>query len=407
MNKKLAFTIAEALISMLLLSIFIGLSMKIFTKKHTKPVYNPTHGYVVCYRGIDDGLVYRKSGSAVATKTGKAYCDFTPVKSANYYVIYAVGGGGGGTSESGGAPGEFTTLFVTNIADPLKLYPGEAGLTGQSGKPTRITNTEATDNEIMSVSGGLPGGSTTIKRSYIRNCQVVPLASFLNVNTNKTFLSNNQADKAECEVKEDRVVAKLCPHSLDDIQQYSSVTDFYKKYADRANAFYKLSGSSFYNPSVGRYTQESDCVINSDGSARFCLDKDKGDKLYKKVSGKWVLSDMSTNGTCRTVPYLYSQIEVVQDVDSKTVVKTYDNFKFILDLQYDMSKLNGTKYIKASGFGKYLESSAMKDSSTAVLYKPGDKTLTSNDTSKQFDPSMGDGGYQNTKGFPGAVLIAW
>ena len=77
-KKKLAFTIAETLICMFILSIFIVLSMKVFTKKHQKPTYNPSHGYYMCYRD---------SAGRIMKKIGTAECGYYYDKRADEHLI--------------------------------------------------------------------------------------------------------------------------------------------------------------------------------------------------------------------------------------------------------------------------------------------------------------------------------
>ena len=112
----------------------------------------------------------------------------------------------------------------------------------------------------------------------------------------------------------------------------------------------------------------------------------------------------------------YSDIHIDDDTDSFTIIRSKENasgqiigkFKYIIDMKYDLTNNNATEYYKGSGFGKYIESSSLRDNSIdSVLYLHGVRNLTSNVADKQFDPSSGDGGHKSRVGIGGAVLIAW
>lgn len=418
MNKKLAFTIAEALMSMLILSIFIGVSMRVFTKKHTKPVYNPTHGFYMCYRGLDNN-VYQQIGSAAPTLRAGGTCEFTPVKNASYYVIYATGGGGGGNAGIGGAPADFQTLFVTNIADNLEITPGRGGTAGNNGESSFIRNTEPgaslEERLIVEVPGGLKGGETRIKQSYVRSCNTVPLATLLNTSTGRSYLDNNHDDTARCEVTATSFKASLCPHSHDDIRQENYIKSFYQDYA--RNAVNAANNWPYKNYDF-TYGYDGNCIIQYTGSGsnyeyskKYCIDHAKGDKLYyyNVSSHQWYLAGLNSDGSadCLTETLNYNDITINNDTDSFTVIRAKENgkFKYIIDLQYDLTKRNVTTLYKESGFGDYIESSSLRDANTAVLYHPEFRPLTP--ASRQFDPSAGDGGANGRAGIGGAVFIAW
>lgn len=430
-DKKLAFTLAEALVSMLILSIFIGLSMKIFTKKHTKPVYNPTHGYFICYRGLPEkgteypeGVVYKKVGAGTPVPQDGDYCEFTPSKSANYYVVYAVGAGGGGRPNIGGAPGDFTTLFVTNIADPLKIYPGAGGNPGQNGNPTIIRNNDpvVADSLIIEANGGLAGGETKVKQKFVRSCHVVPLAKMLKTEKGKDFLDNQSTDKASCEVTGKGFVARLCPHSAEDVRQEKQIEDFYGNYAESTASAWGVASNKF-SDNVAKfavYKYSDNCVEKVKGAPyyKYCL-SDNGDKLYTRPSGSndWRYVGLNTDKTleCKSQLLTYDEINIDTTSDSSTVIRSKGDFKYMIDLHYDMSKINNSTYIRPSGFGTYLESSGMKEVNKDVLYMTTDawKNRTAATDTAKFDPSMGDGGAagnasdKKVKGLPGAVFIAW
>lgn len=430
-NKKSGFTIAEALISMLILSVFIGLSMKIFTKKHTKPVYNASHGTYVCYRDQNDGKVYSKFGAAAPVEqVNDDHCTFHPAKTATYYVLSAVGGGGGGNNTKGGSAGQFETMFLTNIADDLNIYPGAAGQPPYNGSDTVVKNKNNSDEVLLSVKGGLAGtDNPRIKKEYVRSCQVVPLANVLNSSSgDKTYLINSQADDAKCDVGFSSFTARLCPteSNIKDYDQKDLIYNFYNRYAQYAFNAVKnwtndvSNGVSF--PTVVSVDSEgvwmyenSRCTHDGYGDSWWntqnpCAGKKyvfdpKGDKLYYYPNGKngsrYIVSSKGNNADatkdCMTSPLSYSEITINAGTDSYSVIRAdKDNkFKYIIDLKYDLTKSNTTDKYIGSGFGEYLKNASLKDVTTQVLFK-GDT-----------DESMGDGGAKGEPGMPGAVFIAW
>lgn len=408
-------------------------------------MYNPSHGYYMCYRklsGDDAGRVFEKIGAAaevVQKRDGSFvdFCEFSPVKSASFYVVYAVGGGGGGGGGSiGGAPGEFMTLFVTNIADSLRITPGTGGAKGSDGTPTVIENSDSLN--ILSVKGGLAGSESRVRQELIRNCEVVPLASFISDSSNQNYIKQNSSDSSiRCDITSDGVVATMCPRDDSEIRQDDKILKFFKWYAKAAKNFYTNpaggvykdvpSDSSNKNNDIAlaykfNYTADG-CITGLAGGSyedserkrwKYCKRLGIGDKLYSKgwndADSRYALDRVLPN-TCKTVtiPYNSDDMKIKTDVDSATVVRTKSNLKFILDMQYDMSKFNNTQYIKPSGFGEYITNSSLKDSTTAVLFDEAGKPNTNSATKpeKQFIPSMGDGGHSEGAGYPGAVFIAW
>lgn len=426
-KKKLAFTIAETLICMFILSIFVVLSMKVFTKKHQKPVYNAAHGYYMCYRDAKTGNIMKKIGAAAPTGPYPDGCDFQPIKSANFYVLYAVGGGGGGKGNYGGAPGEFTTMFLTSIADTLKIIPGKAGAYQQDGQATYIRNNNplaGADQNVLVVQGGLKGGESKIKKNYVRSCKAVPLSSLLTNSTGLDRFTNNLADKATCKVEENRFVASLCGHDYEDVYQYDKIygnsDSFFKTYVKEANQSISTDGlNKLFNDNNYRYVFENNCLIRynnafhktasrSTADKKYCFEGDK-DKLYYYTWSHWYLANQNTNQTslCYEQTYSYSDITINDEKDSEIVVRNKGNFKFLIELYYDLTKKNVTRYIKDSGFGTYLINSGMKDETTAVLFHPEDRVNTAAVEADRFDPSAGDGGHKSGAGYDGAVFIAW
>lgn len=109
MKQLLGFSLAEALITLLIVCIIAIASAPVITRKH-RAMANSPHGSYACYwRG--DALVAKyeenkhvKDGKVVFDEQeGRYGCEFEPPKSARNFVVTIVGGGGGGAGSAIGA----------------------------------------------------------------------------------------------------------------------------------------------------------------------------------------------------------------------------------------------------------------------------------------------------------------
>lgn len=91
-NKKFGFSLAEALVSMLVMSMFFIATSKIITTKPKKEVQANKHGYFECY--YDGGVLKQKrsdgSYAGEATIASGNVCTFTPPKGIAFALIYTL-----------------------------------------------------------------------------------------------------------------------------------------------------------------------------------------------------------------------------------------------------------------------------------------------------------------------------
>ena len=457
-NKKTGFTLAEALISMLIVAIIIGVSMKVFTKKHVKPVYNASHGYYVCYRsfpqdGANDsegnpaGTVYSKKGAADPVRQEGDSCTFTPVKSANYYVVYAVGGGGGGGTERGGAPGEFKTLFLTNIADSVTITPGSGGAANSNGTETKIEKNNADHDEVLVAEGGLSSASTRITRNIIKKCEAYPSVNFFDEGADvTTFLPTNLVDTVACDYTHDNQIKLTLCNSGDDtnVYQYDDIGNtynntntavwkndtygietFWERYKrDAGNALDPTHLDNLYDYDNYRYVYDNSnrclrrypenastanftsALKNEPGSQtyEYCFGSSGAqDKLYRYIdkNTRFLVGNLTNDKKrCKieTASYksdIYDSRLNITDKDTNIVIRNLGVFKVFLTLHVDLSRSNTTKWMIKSGFGDYLIAADILDNSgKAVLFNPNRRSHTRplGYSELQWDPSMGDGG---------------
>ena len=90
-NKKFGFSLAEALVSMLIMSMFFIATSKIITTKPKKEVQANRHGYFECY--YDGGVLKQKrsdgSYAGEPINAGNA-CTFTPPTGIAFVLIYTL-----------------------------------------------------------------------------------------------------------------------------------------------------------------------------------------------------------------------------------------------------------------------------------------------------------------------------
>lgn len=139
-----AFSLAEALITLLIVAIITLATIPVITKKHRNKL-NTKHGYFACY-WVNGNLIsrYKENGNITSGEVkyddeNERYgCVFNPPAGARNYVVTVVGGGGGGASGyaedkyqayTDGESGVFNTPVSTEYQF---LVAGAGGAGGQN-----------------------------------------------------------------------------------------------------------------------------------------------------------------------------------------------------------------------------------------------------------------------------------
>ena len=98
-RSKSAFSLAEMLLVLLIMS-FLSMAIAPFvTKKVKKDTYRQPHGRFECFWNNDRLIQYNvlETGAGQQEdRTAQGYCEFEPVERAAFYLLQGVGGGGGG-----------------------------------------------------------------------------------------------------------------------------------------------------------------------------------------------------------------------------------------------------------------------------------------------------------------------
>lgn len=89
-SKKTGFTLIEAVVVMLVISIFLAASAKIMTQRRNKPIQINPHGVYECWYDKNEGQAHSRyivSGVPTDTKDG---CTFIPTLDPSFYHMYII-----------------------------------------------------------------------------------------------------------------------------------------------------------------------------------------------------------------------------------------------------------------------------------------------------------------------------
>ena len=177
MNNKFkkGFSLFEAFVVMLIVSIFVALMANTVAHRPKEKVASEAHGRFECYFDPSNKKLYQQmytegstTGRKLATKEVgfekedgsiemKKVCEFVPPSYAKYLIIDAVGGGAGGSPAGGASEGQFVSTFYASIERKYYILPGQGGKrkTGanaaENGETTIVKNQ---DNEVMITAEG-------------------------------------------------------------------------------------------------------------------------------------------------------------------------------------------------------------------------------------------------------------
>lgn len=169
--EKRAFSLAEALMVLSVLSVITVALVTVVAKKETvtKDMKQP-HGVYECYRmnSTNGGaLMERKTRNNIVTtlQAKGGVCVFEPPRGAELIAVQIIGGGGGGSNRTasgdlvpkGGGAGETKTLHFP-VLPPGANYNIKIGDGGTAGKPGKETSFSTDQNNLLTARGGISGG---------------------------------------------------------------------------------------------------------------------------------------------------------------------------------------------------------------------------------------------------------
>lgn len=156
-NKYSGFSLFEACVVMLVVSIFLAVSATVIPHKPKPKTEADGHGRFECY--YNSGKLYQQmfQGASASGLQEVTKCRFNPPNYAKYVVVNAVGGGGGGSGSNGGEPGRFYSSFHSATRAALVTTPGIGGAAGVDGGDTKVyyeNEESATDTPLVVATGG-------------------------------------------------------------------------------------------------------------------------------------------------------------------------------------------------------------------------------------------------------------
>lgn len=211
-SKKNGFTLAEALVALLVMSLILIAAMPVITRKK-RSIERVTHGAFACY--WDNGALVGKyltgqktsgANTVYDAQEGRQGCYFTPPAGAKNFVVTTVGGGGGGASAGaaaeeskqvysspgagsykvpftgtykmlivggGGGGGRADQIFHLLLAENVK----RRACTGAKGAMVYISAVNLSKDDNLSIKVGSGGGASTSytspghsgSESYVKN----------------------------------------------------------------------------------------------------------------------------------------------------------------------------------------------------------------------------------------------
>lgn len=153
-EKKAGFSLFEACVVMLVVSIFLAVSATVIPKRNKPKAEAEGHGRFECYYRGNQLYQQMFQGTSSLGLQAVSECRFNPPIYAKYIVVNVVGGGAGGTGGNGGEPGSFYSSFHTSARAAFVVVPGKGGSSGVDGTATSVYYEDDRTNPIVTADGG-------------------------------------------------------------------------------------------------------------------------------------------------------------------------------------------------------------------------------------------------------------
>lgn len=251
--KKSGFSLFEACVVMLVVSIFMAVSATVIPKKNKPKAEADGHGRFECY--YIGGKLYQQmfQGTSSAGLSEVSECRFNPPVYAKYIVINAVGGGAGGSGGNGGEPGGFYSSFHTAARAAFVMVPGKGGSSGRDGSSTAVYYEDDRSEPLVVAEGGKSNRELRdTTASDIKQCAITEGSSTGNTTTSdgQPMTGTNIACGSIplCEVIEDKIKVSYC----------FSASTYKSKYLDLQADIIQRPTNSWLRPPV---LNESEATI--------------------------------------------------------------------------------------------------------------------------------------------------
>jgi len=156
-HKLTGYSLFEACVVMLVVSIFLAVSATVIPHKPKPKAEADGHGRFECYYKSNKLYQQMYQGASASEAQEVTKCRFNPPNYAKYIVVNAVGGGGGGSGSNGGEPGKFYSSFHSAVRAALVTVPGKGGGSGVDGGDTKVyyENEDGSgDTPVVTAPGG-------------------------------------------------------------------------------------------------------------------------------------------------------------------------------------------------------------------------------------------------------------
>ena len=212
--KKAGFSLFEACVVMLVVSIFLSVSASVIPHRTTKKPEADGHGRFECY--YKNGQLYQElfQGTSSGGLQAVSECRFNPPIYAKYIVVNAVGGGAGGSGGNGGEPGGFYSSFHTSARSAFVMTPGRAGGAGVDGRSTSVYYEDDRSEPLVTADGGLSNRELSeAKVSDIKQCAITAGSSTPNSTVDGVEMQGTAIACGSiplCEIKDDKIKVSYC-----------------------------------------------------------------------------------------------------------------------------------------------------------------------------------------------------
>lgn len=180
-EKKSGFSLFEACVVMLVVSIFLAVSATVIPKRNKPKAEAEGHGRYECYYKGNQLYQQMFQGTSSLGLQAVNQCRFNPPMYAKYIVVNAVGGGAGGSGGNGGEPGEFYSSFHTSARSAFVMTPGKGGRSGVDGTATTVYYEDDMVMPILIANGGKSNRELReAKVSDIKQCAITEGANAVN-----------------------------------------------------------------------------------------------------------------------------------------------------------------------------------------------------------------------------------
>ena len=239
-NKKFAYTLLEATVVMLILSIFIAVTANVIPHKIKPKNQSDAHGRFECY--YNGNKLYQRTclkGDCKDNPDEVTTCRFVPPKYIKYLIVNAVGA----SAPAGGSAGEFLSTFYSSSNSIYDIEPGKFGSEEIDGTSTRVykcddTNCTSKSLIMKAVQGINTSGADGYKNTTTDDIQSCVIEKGPTISYNSLLSKGYMCSKGPiCEIETGKLKVSYCRTN----ELYRTVYLPYKKQDVTNSSDYKIT----------------------------------------------------------------------------------------------------------------------------------------------------------------------